>query len=431
MHAENLSEAVSDLETKGNAIKGRPEERRKTSRMQRYHGKKDKIVLYMHAGSGNHGCEAIANTVIRMLPRPAIVMTNSLAEDEAYSLKGMATLIEERKVRSNFFVHVWYYVKERMLHDPEAALRYRFREVCGRNLRQMNISIGGDNYCYTELLKELKYANRLFTGQGAMTVLLGCSIEPELLSEPEIIEDMQRYTCIIARESITWQALSQAGLKEKSYLVPDPAFLLSARRVSVPPGFQEGNMVGLNVSPMVVEREKCPGITMENYRQLIRLILEKTDMGVALIPHVVWKNNDDRTVLRTLFREFQNSGRVVMIEDADCETLKGYIARCRFFIGARTHSTIAAYSSLVPTLVLGYSVKARGIALDLFGTWENYVLPVQFLQHTDELARGFEWMLQREEVIKNRLETVMPAYLERARQTGRMLSHLLEGKDPM
>ena len=76
-------------------------------------------------------------------------------------------------------------------------------------------------------------------------------------------------------------------------------------------------------------------------------------------------------------------------------------------------------------------MKARGIALDLFGTWENYVLPVQSLQHTDELARGFEWMLQREEVIKNRLETVMPAYLERARQTGRMLSHLLEGKDPM
>ena len=76
-------------------------------------------------------------------------------------------------------------------------------------------------------------------------------------------------------------------------------------------------------------------------------------------------------------------------------------------------------------------MKARGIALDLFGTWENYVLPVQSLQDTDELARGFEWMLQREEVIKNRLETVMPAYLERARQTGRMLSRLLEGKDPM
>lgn len=399
--------------------------------MRRYHGKKDKIVLYMHAGSGNHGCEAIVNTVIRMLPRPAIVMTNSLAEDEAYSLKGMAMLVEERKVRKNFFVHTWYYLKERLFHDPEAALRYRFREVCGRSLRQMNISIGGDNYCYAELVKELKYANRLFSGQGAMTVLLGCSIEPELLSDPDIIEDMRRYTCIIARESLTWQALCQAGLKEKSYLVPDPAFLLPARKRPVPEGFLEGSMVGLNVSPMVVERECRPGITMENYRRLIRHILEKTDMGVALIPHVVWKTNDDRTVLRALFKEFQKTGRVVMIEDADCETLKGYIARCRFFIGARTHATIAAYSSLVPTLVLGYSVKARGIALDLFGTWENYVLPVQSLQREDELTEGFDWLLREEERIKKRLETVMPAYLERARQTGRMLERLLDGKTPM
>ena len=74
--------------------------------MERYRGKKDKIVLYMHAGSGNHGCEAIANTVIKMLPKPAIVMTNSVQEDEAYSLKGMAVFLEERKVRKKFFVHV-------------------------------------------------------------------------------------------------------------------------------------------------------------------------------------------------------------------------------------------------------------------------------------------------------------------------------------
>ena len=171
--------------------------------MKRYLGKTDKIVLYMHAGSGNHGCEAIANTIIGMLPKPAILMTNSLAEDEAYSLKGKAKILEERKVRKNFFIHSWYYLLDRAFHDPQAAFRYRFQKVCGRNLRRMNISIGGDNYCYGILLKELKCANRLFNEQGAMTVLLGCSIEPELLSEPDIIEDMKRYACIIARESIT------------------------------------------------------------------------------------------------------------------------------------------------------------------------------------------------------------------------------------
>lgn len=396
--------------------------------MERYRGKKDKIVLYMHAGSGNHGCEAIANTVIKMLPKPAIVMTNSVQEDEAYSLKGMAVFLEERKVRKKFFVHVYYYLKERLFHNPEAAFHYRFREVCGRNLRQMNISIGGDNYCYDLLLKDLKYTNRLFTGQGAMTVLLGCSIEPELLSDPDILEDLGRYSCIIARESLTWQALTQVGLKEKSYLAPDPAFLLKSERLPAPPGFVEGQMLGLNVSPMVVGREQEQGVTMENYRQLIRHVLDTTELGIALIPHVVWKNNDDRTVLRALYREFQSTGRVVMIEDASCEQLKGYIARCRFFIGARTHATIAAYSSLVPTLVVGYSVKARGIALDLFGTWENYVIPVQELKDKKELANGFDWLCSQEDGIRKRLASVMPGYLERARQTGRMLSRLLEEK---
>lgn len=388
--------------------------------------KKDKIVLYMHAGSGNHGCEAIANTVCKMLPKPAILVTNSAQEDERYSLKGLCTLVEEKKIREHFFLHVYYYLKERLLHDPKAALRYRFREVTGKNLRSLTVSIGGDNYCYDLLLKDLKLANQMFTELGSKTVLLGCSIEPELLTDPDIIDDMKRYTSIIARESITWQALVEAGLKDRTYLIPDPAFLLSTVKKPVPEAFIDGNMVGLNISPMVVEKETITGITMENYRALINHILETTDMNIVLIPHVIWKNNDDRTVLKSLYKDFSQTGRVVLIEDCSCEELKGYIARCRFFIGARTHATIAAYSSLVPTLVVGYSVKARGIAADLFGTWENYVLPVQSLSREGELIDGFEWLKNREAAVKARLRKVMPAYLERTRQIGKILGKLAD-----
>ena len=66
-----------------------------------------------------------------------------------------------------------------------------------------------------------------------------------------------------------------------------------------------------------------------------------------------------------------------MINDKNCMEIKGIISKCRFFIGARTHSTIAAYSTCVPTLAVGYSIKARGIARDIFGTEDNYVVPVQ------------------------------------------------------
>lgn len=64
-----------------------------------------------------------------------------------------------------------------------------------------------------------------------------------------------------------------------------------------------------------------------------------------------------------------------MIEDAPCGDLKGYISRCRFLVAARTHASIAAYSTGVPALVAGYSVKARGLPATCSerrrGTWSR------------------------------------------------------------
>ena len=84
------------------------------------------------------------------------------------------------------------------------------------------------------------------------------------------------------------------------------------------------------------------------------------------------------------------------------------------FIGARTHATIAAYSTCVPTLVLSYSVKSRGIARDIFGTEEHYVLPVQELQDPDELANGFDWLSANEMTVRDHLIKTMPGYKVRA-----------------
>jgi polysaccharide pyruvyl transferase WcaK-like protein len=95
--------------------------------------------------------------------------------------------------------------------------------------------------------------------------------------------------------------------------------------------------------------------------------------------------------------------------------LKGFISRCRFFIGARTHATIAAYSTCVPTLVMGYSTKSRGIATDLFGTDDHYVLPVQELTAPEALTDAFRWIMEREQEIRSRLEAVMPEYITRAK----------------
>ena len=90
----------------------------------------------------------------------------------------------------------------------------------------------------------------------------------------------------------------------------------------------------------------------------MKYIIDESNATIALIPHVVWENNDDRKVLRKLYEDLGKNKRIVLVEDHTAPELKYIISHCRLFIGARTHATIAAYSSLVPTLVVGYSVKA-------------------------------------------------------------------------
>lgn len=379
----------------------------------------EQIVMYLHGGSGNHGCEAIINSTCHMIEElPKLLVTNSEQEDKKYSLAPLCDILQERKIAEHFFAHVWYYVWRAVFHDPESFMRYRFRQVLGKNRAPLYLSVGGDMYCYEISKREAVVANSTFNRAGAKTVLWGCSIEPELLQDAELVEDMKRYALITPRESITEEALRAAGVTENVKRFPDPAFALRAEKTKLPEDFREGATVGINISPMIIRYEKEPGITIANYKKLIDHILQTTDNSVALIPHVMWNYNDDRLTLAELYRGYEGDARVFLFPDLPCQQLKYIISKCRFFIGARTHSTIAAYSSCVPTLVVGYSVKARGIARDIFGTEEKYVLPVQLLQTSDALIEAYEWLTVQERLIRDRLKKVMPQYCADAVKAG-------------
>ncbi|MCI6715843.1 MAG: polysaccharide pyruvyl transferase family protein, partial [Lachnospiraceae bacterium] len=219
-------------------------------------------------------------------------------------------------------------------------------------------------------------------------------------------------------------ALKAAGVKENVKLYPDPAFSLQPEETELPEHFRPGNTIGINISPMIVRNESVEGITVGNYRKLMDHILKTTDCSIALIPHVMWNYNDDRLTLAELYEDYKDNDRVMLLPDMGCQQVKYIISKCRAFIGARTHATIAAYSSCVPTLVVGYSVKARGIARDLFGTEEHYVLPVQTLSDPEELINTYDWMMEREDQIRDRLENIMPGYCERAGEAGEELRRL-------
>ena len=106
---------------------------------------RNKVALYAHAGSGNHGCEALANTICRLLGSPVRLVTNSAEEDNQYTLKGLCEIQPERKIRDNRMAHIFYYGWRMLTGDKESFQRYRFRNVLGKNACTWNISIGGDN----------------------------------------------------------------------------------------------------------------------------------------------------------------------------------------------------------------------------------------------------------------------------------------------
>lgn len=371
-----------------------------------------KIVLYPHGGSGNHGCEALVRATCQLLEGCDIsLLTRNLEQDRKYKIEQICQLRRESEPISNRSLSFFKaYLSYHLLRNRDAfeALVYR-NLISTTDLPDMALSFGGDNYCYAKPTY-IYIMNRLLRKRGVRTVLWGCSIEPSFIDE-EMLVDLKGYDKIIARESVTYKALLEKGLENVSCF-PDPAFVLKKVDLPLPKTFVEGNTVGVNVSPMIMNYEKNNGITLENYFVLVRHILENTNMNVALIPHVVWPDNDDRQPLRLLYNEFKESGRVAMIDDGTAEELKGYIARCRFMIAARTHASIAAYSQAVPTLVVGYSVKALGIATDLFGTSDNYVIPVQNLKRTDDLRNAFDWLIQNEITIRKRYTDFLNLYID-------------------
>jgi len=373
-------------------------------------------ILYGHGGSGNHGCEAIVRTVLKILQsNDAELLSLNQHEDQKYGIDGIIKIKSAITVKHNIFDpnFISAYLKLKLFHRYEYidALPY-IQAIEKYPNSACALSIGGDNYCYGDTTV---YAclNKMYNDRGIKTAMIGCSIEPKVIKNPKVTTDLRKYSFIIARESITYNALLEAGLSN-AVLYPDPAFQLDRVDLPLPEGFVEGNTVGINMSHVVEEGGKTNDITIRNYERLIEDIIDKTDMGIALIPHVVWPEKDDRITMQRLFEKYAHSGRVVMIEDHNCMELKGYIARCRFMVAARTHASIAAYSSSVPTLVVGYSVKAKGIAKDLFGTFENYVLPVQSLTGENELSQAFRWIVGNEKGIRDHLDATMPEYCARA-----------------
>lgn len=132
--------------------------------------------------------------------------------------------------------------------------------------------------------------------------------------------------------------------------------------------------VGLNVSALLWNG----GYTQNNqfnltvdYQKLIYEIIDYflnlPNVKVHLIPHVVLgeKNiENDYEVSFSIKEKYQHPNLILSEFFLGPIEAKNYIAGMDFFMGARMHSTIAAFSTGVPVIPMAYSRKFNGLFVD-------------------------------------------------------------------
>ena len=257
------------------------------------------------------------------------------------------------------------------------------------------------------------------------TVLWAASVGPfkaNPVVEGFMKDHLNAYDAITVRETETLGYLRSIGVN-KAVLVADPAFNLQPQPVDfeacLPPG--DAPIIGLNVSPLIRKFRPTPE-AVESLDADVTSFIEKLvadgKYRVLLVPHVdpldgVAENSDShymRSLLARLGDKAKSVGMLPPIYNA--AQLKHVISKLRFFIGARTHATIAAMSMGVPVISIAYSVKAKGLNKDLFGD-TRYVLETPKVSKST-LCDALALLESEEDQIKSCLATRIPIWRNNA-----------------
>lgn len=247
-----------------------------------------------------------------------------------------------------------------------------------RAIRQSDLVIdigGGDSFA--DIYGGKRFARMLFQKYlvhlaGRPMVLAPQTIGPLRSRVGRMLAagSIRRAAIVATRDVLSTQALRDLGLSGPVIEASDVALRLP---YDPPPPRPAGGpvRVGLNVSGLLMQggysRANMFGLKMD-YGQLMRRII--TDFlahpdgcALHLVPHVIsWTRGaleDDYQASLDLAAEFP--AVTVAPAFANPSEAKSYIAGMDFFMGARMHACIAAFSAGVPVVPMAYSRKFAGL----------------------------------------------------------------------
>ncbi|MCP4488318.1 MAG: polysaccharide pyruvyl transferase family protein [Gammaproteobacteria bacterium] len=348
-----------------------------------------KNPLFVLAGNGpyaNKGCEAIVRGTVEILkkcfenPRFIIVSHFSSCKqfDEQCSNETNASITHLKKAIVKRYNFAWWLRQFNRIFQSKLIAHYPYKSMDKAVKDAVAVlSIGGDNYSLYYAIPDLYMdLNNFVKERGKPLIIWGASVGPfdeNPAFEEIIIPHLRMVDGIFARETVTESYLEKKGVVDNVYRVADPAVMMKAvipENHKIPFSIPEG-CIGINLSPLMA-KYVCNG-NMEEWvviaSNTISLILNNVDNDIVLVPHVVNPGNNDYEFLVKV----KNSIKIdykrlfVLPPSLTAAETKWIIGKMKVFAGARTHSTIAALSSCIPTLSFAYSIKAIGINRQFYG----------------------------------------------------------------
>lgn len=287
------------------------------------------------------------------------------------------------------------------------------------------MDIGGDNltfdycfpanfFCLDDQIRQIKKCPHILWGAS-----MGDLNKRSAKQQNILIHQLSQFDHLFIRESMSCHLLNQNRITQVSHML-DPAFAMAAEAPSKSlPVLPQ--TIGLNLSPMLGRYaqggiSEWPLIATE----LIKSILRRFPNPLLLIPHVSAGHFDikdpyfcDAALMEQIYGKLdsKDKNRVCLLPSIlTAQELKWYISQCYVFAGARTHATIAAFSSYVPTLSFSYSLKARGINQDLYDHLD-YCIDSHNLT-ADRLICKIETLLEKRDRVHEHLAKRIPLLRE-------------------
>lgn len=402
---------------------------------------------FLLAGNGpyaNRGCEAIVRGSVEIItkrfPNASFVLSSFGASVKEEAKKETDSHIEHRPPEISpprFLSRRWWQSVfgglNNLTEEDQFAVQVAAMKEC-----DCALLLGGDNYSL-DYGRPTKFVamNEALLKTGKPVIMWGASVGP-FTKDPEyesiMASHLRRLTLILAREQETVAYLAKIGVTENVKLVADPAFCLSSKPPSVADKLAKvlgHESIGLNLSPLIGlywpggERDWFQ-IAMECARSLKNLSYGP----LVLVPHVTIDTpyDNDYSFLASINNELKDvrNDIILLPPHLSASEYKWVISRLAVFVGARMHATIAAMSSCVPTVSIGYSLKYKGLNRLVFDS-EDWLISLDHLR-PETLTEKVSSAIKQSEHIRSHLHNAIPRIVAVAESAADHLADVINSR---